>query len=158
MNIEQGGFGVSTDVAGVLGGPKAWKEAWAPAMTQERFLGFEMLGWRWINPLLVQAQEQGLNVVGIHGRTGGVHDTYGLKDRITLGTLNRILIDTPELVTHGYEAAYVLIHAPETRFPKNLKAIVGHDPEHTPTVRRLFIENHIRTGGLGSAKEVAHNI
>ena len=155
MNLETGGFGVSTDVGGVLGGPKAWKEAWAPAMTHERFLGFEMLGWKWMNPLLTQASEQGCNIIGIHGRTGGVNDTYGLKDRIVLGTLNRILINTPELVTHGHEVGYVLIHAPEARVTKNLAAIVGNDPEHKPTVKRLFVENHIRTGRLGSAKEVA---
>lgn len=155
MSVEQGGFGVSTDAAGVLAGPGDWRRVWDHVEDHENFLGLEVLGWRWAPVLL---ERNTLPVIGVHGRTGGIHDCYNIPHQATLGLLNGLILSTPELVTeYGARDGYVLIHSPEIRKTVNYIAITGDEENGIPRpdINLLFIENHIRPGALGAAVESA---
>lgn len=148
-------FAVSSDSSSLLGNPKYWEEVWRPAIQHERFAGFEMLGWLWAGKFLVEpAKDLNLKIIGIHGRTGGIHDQYALLDRAVLGGLNYLLLPTPKLVEHFKNLKYILIHGPELRIKENRLAIT----ENAKSINTLYIENHLRPGALGSALEAAREL
>ncbi len=151
---------VSTDSSGMFGTPNHWQDVWGFAKEDSRFAGFEMLGWGgrmrfWTDFLIENAEKTGCNIVGIHGRTGGLHDAYSFSHRVVLGTLNNLLIPTPELVTrYGSQVSYILVHGPELRLHPNRVAI----HENRYKIRQLCIENHIRPGAVGSALELVREL
>lgn len=151
----------STDSSGMFGWPQHWKDIWGFALSDPRFKGFEMVGWGgrhmrfWTEFLIKNAQKTGCNIVGIHGRTGGLHDTYSLLHRIQLGTLNHLIIPTTDLVRrYGTKFSYILVHTPELRLREN--RVVIH--EHRGDIRQLSVENHIRPGAVGSALELVREL
>jgi hypothetical protein len=118
------------------------------------FAGFEAIAWKWIHPLLHLASQRDLNVVGLHGRTGGIHDSYSYPDRFVLGMLNLILANTFDVINYSPHVEYILFHAPEF---KN-ESIAHYLKNGSPKPKLVFIENHLRTGAEGSALAVARDL
>lgn len=137
---------VSADSSGVFGTPDLWKQLWGFALKENRgpVCGFEAIGWSWIDYLVRKAQKEDLEIVGIHGRTGGIHDGESMADRLVLGFLQRILIPTPDLIQKfaGGKVDYVLLHAPELRQRTNFQSAVENKTKLEKTT--LFVEGHIR--------------
>ena len=48
---------------------------------------------------MADAAKLGLEISGIHGRTGGIHDAYSLFGRMIMTVLNKGMVDTCELIT-----------------------------------------------------------
>lgn len=147
---------VSSDAVGVFGPLHGLKDIYGSAMEKPNFAGIELIGWLWLNSLIRQSEESQIPVEGVHGRTGGVHDSYHLHDRIQLGALNELIVSTPTLVSkYAPRFPYTLIHGPELRHLPHLEAIrnSNNGSEHS-----LFIENHIRPGSFGDATEKAKRL
>lgn len=162
MSIEQvrsKTFLVSTDSTGFFGRPMHWKKAWEFAWQDSAFGGYEAIAWggqmtAWTDYLLENAKELGCNVVGLHGRTGGIHETYGGFDRVILGTLNRFILPTPDLIKRAPSVDYILIHGPELRNESYHRLL----REKTSQVKLLYVENHLRPGADGQALSVAQDL
>lgn len=161
---QERGFATSADSSGLLGTPRVWEQVWGFLRDDPRWRGFEMYPWRlsgmdrvwdWTEFLLRQAEDLGCNVVGIHGRTAGIHESYTLRNRLMMGVINALLLPTPDLIErYGSRVDYLLIHGPEVRLVKNRMAL----RQGADRVKLLYIENHIRPGALGAAVEVAREL
>lgn len=164
MSQERAGFATSADSSGLLGTPEEWEGVWGFLRNDPRWRGFEMYPWRlpgmdamwsWTDFLFKRAESLGCNVVGIHGRTGGIHESYTLGGRLEMGVINGLMLPTADLVRkYGAKVNYLLIHGPEVRLAENRVAL----KEKTDGINMLYVENHIRPGALGAAVEVAREL
>lgn len=146
-------FIVSTGSAGALADPLLWRKLWPEIETDERFGGFEMIGWGdlfWdrTSYLLDKAAQLGIKVAGIHGRIGTVTEGRSLASKIRIKLINNFLVSTRALLsTYTKEVDYVLVHQPEMFIPVNIKAALLNKAK----IKLLFLENNPSKGSLEKA-------
>ncbi len=102
-------FALSTGSLGPFANLSDLECAWGKEVLEMlNFAGPEVIAWRGWKKTLSEAQEMGLRVAGIHGRTGG----EGLIRRC----LDASLAPTSDLLSQGKkDGPYVLIHESEAR-------------------------------------------
>ncbi len=147
---------VSSDSSGLLGTPRHWAEVWKPAIDHEKFAGFEVISWLWIDPFVKEAEKMDLKISGYHGRTGGHHDSYTHVDNIFLQISNNLLVSTPKLIERysHKEEKYILVHSPEMKNHNNLK--IAED--NALKIKSLKIENHLRPGALWTSFSIVKEL
>jgi len=152
-------FLVSSDSSGLLGTPETWRRVWEPAFEKSNFKGFEMIGWggkleAWTKYLIDQAEINGCNIVGIHGRIGNEHTPHPISNfKALLG--NNLIIDTQSLTRdYGDKFEYILFHAPELENPRGFEVVSKHGAD----IKQIFVENHLSIGSLGKAIEIAERL
>ncbi len=142
---------VSTDSLGILGTPRLLNELYKFDLAG-KIDGLEMIGWAGISglrlrSLISEAQGYGWKVDGIHGRTGGLHDSFSVRHRLLLLSLNLALTETRPLAKNFADIPYILIHTPVLRSHDNVEALKKYRQG------LVFCENHIRITGAGGALE-----
>lgn len=142
---------VSTDCLGVLGTPRLLSEVYKFDLAR-KIDGLEMIGWSGtsgsrLRSLIFEAQKYRWKVYGVHGRTGGIHDSFSIQHRLFLMTLNLALIETRTLAKNYEDIPYILIHTPVLRSHTDVAALKEYRKE------LVFCENHIRITGAGGALE-----
>lgn len=151
-------WGVSADSSGLLTGrPAMWQRLWGEAIASHKrgFVGVEIFPWLnvdYTRSMMADAAKLGLEISGIHGRTGGIHDAYSLFGRMIMTVLNKGMVDTCELITTlGRQVPKILVHAPEIR-RKDVRRLLDRQPG---LVNCIAIENHLHIGAAGTALDVA---
>ena len=152
-------FVVSADQGGIFISPRIWADLYLGSINKlcldDHFVGTEM--YPWIHPLLVERVMEeysilGVGLEGMHLRTGGIHESYGWRNRAILAGLNQAMVNTPKALSlWGDKFNYMLIHSPEAR-NEDVKIAMR-------TTRNTFfyIENHKHTGAYGTSVAVARD-
>lgn len=147
-------FIISTDSSGILGTASKWERVWGPAKQDPQFKGVEAIGWSWFPYQINSYREKEIGVEGIHGRTGGVDDSYGLFDRLKLEFLNRLLLKTDSLLKINHGISYVLVHGPELKSLQKMQLCVAN----SNLDKIIFVEGHLKPGATDTSRAIARQL
>ncbi len=144
-------YGLSTDSVGVLGSPSDLIKTSGFMMESKNFAGLEMIAWLWTLRLAKKYKEKGIEIIGLHGKTGGVLESYGLFDSIKLLGLNRILLNEKKLIKKGWEneVEYILLHHPKIKLDKVRKLIL----EKKNQISLIMFENGHKPGAIATSTD-----
>lgn len=144
-------YQLSTDSSGLFGSAKTWEDVYGFCKKDKKFLGFEMIGVKWMDLLLYSAYRNNWKVLGLHGRMGGSFKVDGLLHKAQLAAVGSlILADSKRMFGHFAQTPgieYINLHSPELRSPRTQK-LIKELPANNLVV---YGENHSNDGGLGEA-------
>lgn len=143
-------FFISNDSTGMFGTATTFDRVWGFAKGSN-FAGVEAIGWKWLQYLMPGYKSLGIKKIGIHGRTGGVHDPYNFYERFKLQMINQFILPTDSLLKLNYDVEYVLVHAPELRDTVSADLVAMMQNCNNKTI---FVENHLRPGALDATRAI----
>ncbi len=95
-----------------------------------------MLGWRGTRDRIKRYEARDIHVTGIHGQTGGAHETRGLINKTMMSAINGVMDNPQELVTCSSE--YVLFHVMAT----------AKEKINPPEGKIILVENDLEKDSL----------
>ena len=110
-----------------------------------------MIGWKWTDHLIKRANELGIHVKGIHGRTAGFNESKTWLGKILLGSLNSVFLETEHLLTEGQRCDYLLLHR-STITESVVRLLLKHKDDHN----QIMIENVLTRDDFDRTIETVH--
>ncbi|MBI4157537.1 hypothetical protein HY502_01685 [Candidatus Woesebacteria bacterium] len=146
MSAEFGqseGFILSSDCVGRFGSPKEIEKVWDFALTEKKFLGVEVVGWKNIINSFNKLLEKRVKIAGIHGRMG-TDKTQPIRAKVRAAIVDSNIVGTKELLEKASEVPYLLLHSVCLNKAENKELLLEKKSE----IRTLLIENHVQKDAL----------